>query len=79
MNISTQDILEKALGMEETERAFIAERLIASLETQIDPDTELAWQIEVQKRASELDSGKVKTVPWEEVKSKLQQELSVQH
>ncbi|MES0492168.1 MAG: addiction module protein [Leptospirales bacterium] len=57
--------------METADRAFIAERLIASLETKTDTDTELAWQKEVQKRASELDSGEVNTIPWDQVKNEI--------
>ncbi|MES0491320.1 MAG: addiction module protein [Leptospirales bacterium] len=79
MSVDTQDLLKKALTMEATERAFLAERLIASLETDMDAGVELAWQKEVQKRALELDSGKVETVSWDQIKNQMQQELSVKH
>jgi len=36
-----------------------------------DMGVELAWQKEVGKRLKELDSGAVKCVPWEDVRSRL--------
>lgn len=63
--------------MNSLDRAFIAERLIDSLDPEIDEDVELAWQKEVQSRANELDTGKLKTIPWEEVKTQISKDLSV--
>ena len=79
MKRSAEDLLDKALSMEARDRALIAEGLIASLETEADLDAELAWQEEIQKRALELDSGKLKTISWEQVKNQIRKELSVKH
>jgi len=45
--------------------------LIESLESEVDPDVGEAWRVEIERRLAELDSGAVKTVPWEVVKAKL--------
>jgi putative addiction module component (TIGR02574 family) len=71
MKPSAKDILDRALEMPESDRAAIAERLLASLDAKPDPDVEEAWQQEIQRRLSELDRGEVQCVPWEEVRSRM--------
>ena len=70
MSNEAEKLLERALLMNDDDRALLAERLIASLDPKVDEAVELAWQKEVQKRASELESGKVKSIPWEDLKDK---------
>lgn len=64
-------IVEQALKMPARERAEIAQRLLESLDSQIDINVESAWQSEVERRISELDSGRVSCIPWEEVRERL--------
>ncbi len=71
-------ILKSALRQTDTERARIAEALIASLEAPMDEDIDRAWQVEIQKRLHELDSGAVKCIPWEEVRDRLYRNANVQ-
>jgi putative addiction module component (TIGR02574 family) len=59
------------LKMPAKERAEIAQRLLESLDRQMDIDVESAWQAEVGRRVSELDSGRVSCIPWEEVRERL--------
>lgn len=40
-------------------------------EEDTDPDVEEAWAVEAERRWREIESGKVQTIPWEEVKAKL--------
>lgn len=68
---STEDILSQALAMPENERAAIAERLLLSLDTRLDPNVEEAWQQEVQRRLSEIENGDIACVPWEEVRRRI--------
>ena len=70
MTERTQELLQKALSLPDNERAELAGSLIASLDTDIDPDVDAAWQAEISRRADEVRSGKVKTVPWPEVQIK---------
>ena len=71
MTKSTESILERALSMPPKERAVVAERLIASLDSVIDADVEIAWQREIQKRISQVEKGEVACIPWEQVRKTL--------
>ena len=64
------ELLKHALTLPENERAELASDLIDSLDPTIDIDAEMAWQEEIARRLEEVESGRVKTVPWEEVRRK---------
>ena len=53
------------------DRAAIAERLIVSLDAQVEYDVEGAWQREIQRRSAEIKRGEVVCIPWEEVRERL--------
>lgn len=63
------ELLEQALSLTEEERTDLVASLLNSLDTSSDPDAESFWQEEVSRRASDLDSGKAKTIPWQDVQS----------
>lgn len=65
------DVFKQALDLKEEDRAALAGILIESLEEEPAEDIELIWKREVSRRMAELDSGKVETIPWEEVKARL--------
>ncbi|GJL63257.1 MAG: hypothetical protein NPIRA04_19110 [Nitrospirales bacterium] len=71
MQGSSESILDQALKLPIHERAEVAEQLIQSLEAIPDIDVESAWQQEIQRRLSELETGATKTISWEEVKRRL--------
>jgi putative addiction module component (TIGR02574 family) len=73
MSTHVTELFEKASILSEKERATLAGLLIERLESEIDPDVEEAWRVEIKRRLAELDSGTVQTVPWETVKAKLLQ------
>ena len=75
MSTHVTELFEKASSLSERERATLAGLLIDSLESEIDPDVEEAWRVEIERRLAELDSGTVQTVPWETVKAKLLQRM----
>ncbi|HXL82026.1 MAG TPA: addiction module protein [Pyrinomonadaceae bacterium] len=64
-------LFREAMELEDNDRATLAGLLIESLEGPEDPDVEKAWAAEVERRWQEIESGKVKTIPWEEVKQTL--------
>ncbi len=68
---SLQELLREASQLPENDRAELAGRLIQSLEGPPDPDVEAAWADEVERRIREIDEGKVKTIPWEQVRAEL--------
>jgi putative addiction module component (TIGR02574 family) len=64
------ELLKHALTLPEKERAELASSLIDSLDPTIDSDAEMAWQEEIVRRLEEVESGRVNTVPWEEIRRK---------
>jgi putative addiction module component (TIGR02574 family) len=70
MSPEADELLKKAMALPREERSVLAASLLDSLEEagQLDLDAEAAWQHEVARRMEEIDSGKVKPVPWIEVK-----------
>jgi putative addiction module component (TIGR02574 family) len=71
MSTHVTELFEQASVLSEKERATLAGLLIESLESEIDPDVEEAWRLEIERRVAELDAGTVETVPWEVVRAKL--------
>lgn len=59
MSMTTEEIVSEALGLSPQARAFVAERLIESLD--ISPPAELspAWRDEIRKRCRDVDEGLV--------------------
>ena len=70
MTQEAQELLRKALALPENERAELAENLISSLDTSVELDVDAAWQKEVARRLDDVQSGEVKTIPWEDVRQK---------
>jgi len=69
MSPEADELLKKAMALPPEERGALATHLIESLdEGEPDLGVEEAWQHEVARRMEEIDSGKVKPVPWLEVK-----------
>lgn len=60
-------IAEVALSLPSDARALLADRLVESLDPLSDEDVRDSWVAEAQRRLNEIRSGKVKTVPAEEV------------
>jgi len=71
MSTHVTELFQRASILSEQERATLAGLLIESLESEVDPDVEEAWRVEIERRLAELDSGAVETVPWEVLKAKL--------
>jgi putative addiction module component (TIGR02574 family) len=64
-------LLKEALALPATERAALAEALVASLEQHSDEAVEAAWKIEIERRISELDAGVVSMIPLSQVRHRL--------
>jgi putative addiction module component (TIGR02574 family) len=64
------ELLKHALTLSDKERAELAANLIDSLDPIVDADAELDWQKEIARRLEEIESGRVRTVPWDEVRRK---------
>jgi putative addiction module component (TIGR02574 family) len=70
------NLLQKALALSEEERADLACSLLDSLDPTADEGAAGAWDQEIARRISDLDSGRAKTVPWEEVRGRISSKLS---
>ncbi|MEX1246701.1 MAG: addiction module protein [Thermoanaerobaculia bacterium] len=68
MGREVDKILEEALRLPPEARAAVAGRLIESLDGDVDEDAEGAWNAEIARRLGELDSGSVRTIPWDEAR-----------
>ncbi|HUI82697.1 MAG TPA: addiction module protein [Candidatus Binatia bacterium] len=64
-------ILEKALELPPEARAALANSLLESLEETVDPSAEEEWNQEIARRIEQLDSGRVKPVPWAEARRQI--------
>lgn len=67
MDARSQQLLDGALSLPESDRAEIAASLIHSLDQQQDPDADVAWAEEIKRRIASIDGGEVKLVPWDDV------------
>ena len=68
-------LLLKALALPEKERAELASTLINSLDPVVNENMEQAWQEEIARRLADVESGKVKLVPWDTVRQDAQATL----
>ena len=66
-------ILNEALSLTSSERALLAHCLITSIDDQPEQAVEQEWVKLAQKRLSELASGSVLPVSWNELKQKVRE------
>src|SRR6266852_8025357 len=63
MSSALKKMEDDALKLPARSRARLAERLITSLEETAEPQAKREWLLEIERRAVELKSGKVKGIP----------------
>ena len=68
---SKDDVIRTALALPEAERADVIAALIDSLDTSLEAGAAEAWLSEILRRAEELDSLAVQSIPWDVVKQRL--------
>jgi putative addiction module component (TIGR02574 family) len=71
MREDLSEILKKALALPTEARAALASSLLESLDDALDPSAEEQWKAEIARRLEELDSGKVKPIPWESARRQI--------
>jgi putative addiction module component (TIGR02574 family) len=59
MGTTVDKIVSEALGLPPQARAFLAEKLIESLDAEGENELSPAWRAEVQRRCREIDQGLV--------------------
>jgi putative addiction module component (TIGR02574 family) len=70
MTSEVSKLLEQALSLSVEEQEALADSLISNLGGKVDEGVQAAWDAEIAKRISELDSGRAKTIPWAEVRKR---------
>lgn len=69
-------LLEKALALSTEERGVLIDQLVASLdEDPAEPGVEAAWDEEIKNRVDDIRSGRVKTIPGEQVLLEIAEEF----
>jgi hypothetical protein len=63
-------VFDEALGLPPEARAALAAELIATLDEESDPEAEALWSEEIRK-LEELDSGRVRAIPWTEARRRI--------
>lgn len=71
MKQDPNNLLKEALKLPPEARAALAGSLLDSLDQEVDENAEAAWQVEIDRRLRELDSGTVKPVPWSEARRRI--------
>ncbi len=70
MTPQVSKLLEQALSLSVEEQEALADSLISNLGGKVDEAVLAAWDDEIKKRITELDSGQAKTIPWAEVRNR---------
>lgn len=63
---SLEQLTEELLALPSASRALLAEKLIESLEFDLDPRIQAAWMTEAKKRRDQVRDGVVQPIPGEE-------------
>jgi putative addiction module component (TIGR02574 family) len=68
VTVVAEKLLQEALGLSEADRADLAASLISSLDEKFDEEAQAAWDAEILRRVSDLDTGVTKPIPWAEAR-----------
>ncbi len=70
------ELLEKALALSTQDRGLLIDRPIASLDDEPPEEgVEAAWDQEIKRRIEDIRSGRVKTIPGEQVLTEIAEEF----
>jgi putative addiction module component (TIGR02574 family) len=76
MRPEISEVLEKAMALSPHDRGFIIDRLAATLHDEpAEEGVEAAWDDEIKHRVDDIRSGRVKTIPGEQVLRELAEEF----
>jgi putative addiction module component (TIGR02574 family) len=67
MSALAEKIITEAMSLPVSERAFLAEQLIESLDVTLDESLSPAWKAEIHRRCCSIDDGSAMVVPADEV------------
>ncbi len=70
---AVEQLTHNALELPVRERARLAHILIASIDEKSEEDISFAWDVELENRVREIQTGKVTGIPAEEVFAKIKE------
>ena len=68
---SVRELYESASELPPQDRAELAGLLLESIDSSAEEGVEEAWAAEIEKRMADFRDGRVKTIPWSEVRARL--------
>jgi len=71
MTRAVEQLYEQASHLPAEDRAELAGMLLESIEDPPDEGVEEAWAVEIERRMADYRAGKVKTIPWSELRAHL--------
>lgn len=71
-----EKVRSEALNLSESERAELAQNLVASLDWPSEPDVEKAWDAEILRRLAEIDSGTANLIDRKELGRRMRGRMS---
>ena len=75
MGMSVKEIVSEALALPAATRAYLAEKLLQSLDYEEDFVVSAEWLDEARRRALEINDGIVQTIPAEQVFAELRNQF----
>ena len=72
MSTTTEEIEKAVLHLPLQERAHLAQKLLESLDQLPEAEARQLWLVEAQRRADEIDQGKIQLVSGEELENQVQ-------
>jgi putative addiction module component (TIGR02574 family) len=76
MSAQGLEVLDKALALSVKERGLLIDRLVESLDDgAVEEGVEEAWADEIKRRVDDVRSGRVETIPSEQVFRELEEEF----
>lgn len=75
MTLTTDRVIEEALHLPRESRAFLAEKLLESLDYGEEFDVSDLWRDEIRRRCREIDTGTVELVASDQVFDELDRDL----
>jgi putative addiction module component (TIGR02574 family) len=75
MNANAEQVLAEALKLPDDDRLELVEALVVSFQVEAGWPFDESWRAVIHRRAAELESGQVTSVPWSEVKRQAREAL----
>jgi putative addiction module component (TIGR02574 family) len=75
MSATIETIVAEAVQLPPDQRLSLAHRILSSIEPEVSPEVESAWDSEIRNRIARYDTGAAKGVPASEVFAELDKRL----